>query len=75
LLGKPIIDGDILSLNPSKLAQLLPKRVQEDCDTRSGAIIQETDAEDFSLLLRLSGRAKRKEHGAKQNTKKTFADS
>jgi hypothetical protein len=53
LLSKPILDGDILSLNLSKLAQLLPKRLQEDRDTGSSAIIQETYAGDFSCLLRL----------------------
>ena len=53
LLGKPVLDGDILSLNPSKLAQLLPERVQEDRATGSSAIIQETYAEDFPCLLRL----------------------
>ena len=30
LLCKPVLDGDILSLNPSKLAQLLPERLHED---------------------------------------------
>ena len=48
LLGKPVLDGDILSLNPSKLAQLLPERLQEDGDTGSSASIQETYAEDFA---------------------------
>jgi hypothetical protein len=28
-LGKPILDGDIFSLNPSKLGQLLSERIQE----------------------------------------------
>ena len=37
LLGKPVLDGDILSLNPSKLAQLLPERLHEDRATRSSA--------------------------------------
>jgi hypothetical protein len=54
LLGEPILYGEILSFNPSKLAQLLPERVQEDCDTGSSAIIQETYAGDFPCLLRLS---------------------
>ena len=65
LLGKPILDGDILSLNPAKLAQLLPERLHENRATRSSACIQETDAEDFPCLLRVDGTAKRKEHGAK----------
>ena len=51
---KPVLDGDILSLNPSKLAQLLPKRLQEDRATGSSAWIQETDAEDFPCLLRVT---------------------
>ena len=72
LLGKPVLDGDILSLNPSKLAQLLPERVHEDRATRSSAIIQETYAEDFSCLLRLGGKAKRKEHGAKSKDRDFF---
>jgi hypothetical protein len=64
LLGKPVLDGNIPSLNPSKLAQLLPERLQEDRDTGSRTIIQESYAEDFPCLLRLDGTAKRKEHGA-----------
>jgi len=50
LLGKPILDGDVFSFNPSKLAQLLPKRLQADLATGSSTIIQETNAEDFSRL-------------------------
>ena len=72
LLGKPVLDGDILSLDPSKLAQLLPKRLQEDRATRSSAYIQETYAGDFSCLLRLSGNAKRKEQSAKRKTNDFF---
>ena len=49
LLGKPVLDGDIFSLNPSKLAQLLPERLQEDRATGSSACIQETYAEDFPV--------------------------
>src|SRR6266481_1028437 len=56
LLGKSVLDGDILSLNPSKLAQLLPERVQEDRATGSSASIQETYAGDFSCPLRLGKR-------------------
>ena len=73
LLCKPVLDGDILSLNPSKLAQLLPERLHEDRATGSSAWIQETDAEDFSWLLRVSERAKRKEHGAKRKPKTFFS--
>ena len=48
--------------------QLLPKRFHEDRDTRSSAIIQETYAGDFACLLRVDGRAKRKEHSARART-------
>ena len=73
LLGKPVLDGDILSFNPSKLAQLLPKRLQEDRDTGSSAIIQETYAEDFPCLLRLGRKQlRRKEHGAKSKDRDFF---
>ena len=44
VLSKPVLNNEILSLDPSKLTQLLPKRVQEDRDTRSSAWIQESDA-------------------------------
>jgi hypothetical protein len=54
LLGKPVLDGDIFSLDPAKLSHLLPERVHEDRATGSSAIIQETYAEDFSCLLRVS---------------------
>ena len=56
MLGKSVLDGDILSLNPAKLAQLLPERLHEDRATGSSAFIQETDAEDFPCLLRVGGR-------------------
>ena len=58
LLCKPVLDGDILSLDPSKLAQLLPERLHEDRATRSSAFIQETYAEDFPCLLRVGGTRK-----------------
>jgi hypothetical protein len=62
LLGKPILDGDILSFNPAKLAQLLPERLQADRDTGSSAIIQVTYAENFPCLLRLGeGNSKQKD--------------
>ena len=61
LLGKPVLDGDILSLDPSKLAQLLPERLQEDRATRSSAWIQETYAEDFPCLLRVGHRPAQRE--------------
>ena len=37
LLGKSVLDGDILSLDPAKLAQLLPERLHEDRATGSSA--------------------------------------
>ena len=66
LLGKPILDGDIFSLNPSKLAQLLPERLHEARATRSSACIQETYAEDFPCLLRVERTEQSsEEHSAK----------
>src|SRR5205085_351157 len=65
LLGKSVLDGEILSLNPSKLAHFLQERVHEDRAAGRTREIQVTDAEDFSRLLRLNQRAKRKEHHAK----------
>jgi len=63
LLGKPILDADILSFDPSKLAQLLPELVQQDGHTRSSAPIQVTDTKDFSRLLRFCrARHKHYEH-------------
>jgi hypothetical protein len=53
LLGKSVLEGDILSLNPSKLAQLLPEHLHEARTTRSSAYIQVTYAENFPCLLRL----------------------
>src|SRR5262249_51734070 len=57
LLGKPVLDGDIVTLDPSKLAHLLPERIHEDRATRSSACIQVTNAGDFACLLRLSERS------------------
>jgi hypothetical protein len=37
LLGKSVLDGDILSLDPSKLAYLLPERLQADLNTGSSS--------------------------------------
>src|SRR5437879_1836475 len=54
LIRKSVLDGDILSLNPSKLAQLLPERLHEHRHTRSSARIQETYVRNFSCLLRFS---------------------
>src|SRR5262245_19197873 len=69
LLCKSVLDGNILSLNPSKLEQFLAERVQEDRDTRSSAWIQETYAEDFPRLLRLGRKAKCQEQSAKSKAK------
>jgi hypothetical protein len=54
LICKSVLDGDILALNSSKLAQLLPERLHEHRHTRSSARIQETYARNFSCLLRFS---------------------
>jgi hypothetical protein len=64
VLSKSIFDCEILSLNPSKLAQLLPERVHEDRATGSSACIEETYAKNFPWLLRPNWKAKRMEHGA-----------
>ena len=53
LLGKPILDSETLSLDPSKLAQLLAEHLHEARVTRRSASIQETYAEDFPCLLRV----------------------
>jgi hypothetical protein len=52
LLRKPILDGDILALDPSKLAQLLPERLTRTALSEA-VLIQETETENFSRLLRL----------------------
>jgi hypothetical protein len=39
LLGNPVLDGDILSLDPAKLGQLLPERPPEDPTTGSSTSI------------------------------------
>jgi hypothetical protein len=62
LLGKPVLDGDILSLNPAKLAQVLPERLQEDRATGSSATLQVTYAEDFPCLLRRGHSPSHHEH-------------
>jgi hypothetical protein len=72
LLAKPVLNGDILSFNPAKLVQLLPERIDENRHTRRSAIIQETDAKDFSRLLRVGGNAKREEQSAKGKANASF---
>ncbi len=56
-LGESVLDGEILSLDPAKLAQLVQERLHEARHTSSSASIQETDAEDFPCLLRLGERS------------------
>jgi hypothetical protein len=53
-LRESVLDGNILSLDPSKLFQLLPERVHEDRAAGSSAIIQKTYAGNFRRLLRRS---------------------
>ena len=65
VLCKSVLDGDILSLDPSKLAEFLSQRFPRDGTTGSSARIQDADAEDFPCLLRLNGSAKGKKQGAK----------
>jgi len=48
LLGKSVLDGDVLSVNPAKLTQLLPECVEENGNTRRCAIIKVTNAKNFS---------------------------
>jgi hypothetical protein len=59
LFGEPVLKNEILSLDPSELAQLLPERVQEDRATGNSAWIKVTYAEDFPRLLSVDGHAKR----------------
>jgi len=72
VLSKPILDGEILSFNPAKLAQLLPERVHEDRATRSSAWIQVTDAEDFRWVLRVGGEAKSQDESGKNKANNFF---
>jgi len=51
--SKPVLQSDVFSFNPAKLAQLLPKRIDKDRHPRSSAWIQESYAEYSSWLLRL----------------------
>jgi hypothetical protein len=54
LLSKPVLENDILCLNPSKPAQLLSERIHKHRTSRGSATIQETNPEDFSRLLGMS---------------------
>jgi hypothetical protein len=57
LLGKSVLDDEILSLVQSNLAQLLPERIYEDRHPGSRARIEEANAEDFPCVLRVGHRA------------------
>jgi hypothetical protein len=59
----------IFALNPSKLVQFMPEHTNEGRATRSSAYIQKTYPGDFPSLLRMSGNAMRKKHGAKSEAK------
>src|SRR5262249_38642254 len=56
LFCKTILESDILAFHPCKLAQLLPKRINQNRAPRRGGDVQITDAKYFSRLLRLSGK-------------------
>jgi hypothetical protein len=53
VLSKPILDGEILPLDPPKLAHFLTERLHQHRATRSSAWIQKTYAGDFCRLLRV----------------------
>jgi len=72
ILSKAVLDSKILSLDPAKFPQLLAERLQQSCDTRSVAWVEEADAKDFPCLLRVNGTAERKEQGAKSNDRDFF---
>jgi hypothetical protein len=74
LIRKPILNGDILSLYPSKLTQLLAQHVEKKHTARSSASIQEPYPTNFRQLLRLGRRAKHKERGEKRKAKVAFAN-
>jgi hypothetical protein len=75
LLGKSVLDDNVLPLDPTMVAQLLAERVQLNRATGSSTWIQVTDASDFPWLLRVGGKAKRKEHGAKRKAEHALADN
>ena len=56
MLGKTILDRDILSLGPPQPAELLPQRVNEDRAARSSAYIKVTNAKDFPVCCALAGK-------------------
>ena len=60
-----VLASDTLSLDPTKLAQLLPERLRKDRATGSRACVQKTYPEDFPCLLRVGGTSKRNEQSAK----------
>jgi hypothetical protein len=61
----PVLNDDILSLDPAKLTQTLAQSI---CSVRNrisaSALSYKTNAGDFLRLLRLCAQAKSKEHGA-----------
>jgi hypothetical protein len=67
VLAKPVLDGDILSLNSAELAQLLPERLREDRTTGSSVSIQVTYAWDFLRLLRFGYDSSSKQYHYKQD--------
>ena len=66
LLGKSVLDDNVLPLDPTMVAQLLAERVQLNRATGSSTWIQVTDASDFPWLLRVSEGAESIEHRAKR---------
>jgi hypothetical protein len=58
LLGKSVLDADVLSLDPAKLGHFLPERRQQTRDTGSATCVEKAYAEDFPRLLCLDGTAK-----------------
>jgi hypothetical protein len=62
LIGKPILDGDVLSFDPSKIAHFLPERFQETNASRSTGYSEESYAGNFFCLLRLCPRPAEREY-------------
>ena len=69
-LRKSILDDNVFSFNPAKLAQLLPERLQEDRDTGSSAMHPGNRCGGFSLSAAPDAEeqsAKSIAHGSKAN--------
>ena len=60
----PVHDVDVLSLNPAEIAQALKKGLISD--QWAGVVVQVANPRHLPRLLRLGGKAKRKEHSAKK---------